>query len=111
MRALTAPELLDAWERGRGAHPLDRALILLGAASPGASHEALAALSIGERDARLFALRGACFGDRLSARTTCPRCDEAVEVELSCATAASAHGRSAQDASGSRRLEIDGCVL
>jgi hypothetical protein len=53
---------------------------LLAAASPDASPESLANLSIGERDARLLALRVGAFGSQLSAVTNCPSCQERVEI-------------------------------
>jgi len=53
MRALSARELLEVWEQGQGRPLHHRALLLLAAACPDESSEALARLSIGSRDARL----------------------------------------------------------
>jgi hypothetical protein len=75
-------EVLALWERGRGLHPVDRALLLLGAAFPEAPLERLAALTVGERDAALLALRRAAFGGRLPGYADCPRCGVRLEFAL-----------------------------
>lgn len=80
MRPLTAGATLAAWEAGANQHPLDRALTLLHAAEPGASRGELAALPVGERDARLLRLRAATLGPELAAFTACPRCGERLET-------------------------------
>ncbi|HET7228753.1 MAG TPA: hypothetical protein VFJ16_01990 [Longimicrobium sp.] len=82
MRRLSAGEVLDAWEAGRDQHPLDRALTLLAAASPGTPRATLAALSVAERDARLLELRAAMLGPQLPAFTPCPACGERLEMTL-----------------------------
>lgn len=79
LRALSAAELLDAWDRGLRLTRGHRALALLGAASPAPSPETLAQLSIGERDARLLTLREWTFGPRLAGTAECPRCREPLE--------------------------------
>lgn len=80
MRPLSAGATLCAWEAGAGQHPLDRALTLLQAAEPGATRGELAALPVGERDARLLRLRAATLGPSLAAFTACPRCGERLET-------------------------------
>jgi hypothetical protein len=80
MRALTAPELLSAWERGLGQPLAERALALLGAACPDTPREALARLSIGQRNARLLRLREWHFGPQLVGLVTCPDCGERLEL-------------------------------
>lgn len=83
MRALTASELLGVWERGLLETPPRRALTLLAAAaSDELSPEALARLSVGERDARLLTLREQTFGSRLTSLATCPACQQRVESEI-----------------------------
>jgi hypothetical protein len=82
VRPLTAGAVLAAWEAGAGQHPLDRALTLLQAADPAATRDALASLSVAERDARLLRLRAATLGPRLATFTPCPRCGERLEAEL-----------------------------
>ena len=62
MRALSASELLDTWERGFAGQPIEQGLILLAAACPESSFEELTQLSIGRRDAQLLKLREMIFG-------------------------------------------------
>ena len=81
MRPLTASVVLKVWERGRGLHPVDRALVLLAAAQPGAPWEQLARLSIGQRDAQLLSLRELTFGPRLASYAECPVCGEKLEFD------------------------------
>lgn len=79
----SAQELLHAWERAGAEPPYERALTLLGAAAqPGGvdgTDPSMAALSIGERDARLLQLRAALFGDEATAVITCPGCGTQLE--------------------------------
>src|SRR4051794_39247497 len=80
MRALSAAELLDVWERGRDQHPVQQALALLVAACPETTPDALARLTIGQRDAELLTLRGWTFGSQLVSLAVCPGCDERLEL-------------------------------
>ena len=82
MRAPSAPELLGVWERARAQPITTQALMLLEAASPGASREDLAKLSVGRRDERLFALREVLFGSRLIGLTSCPKCGQQLEIGI-----------------------------
>ena len=82
MQPLAAGKILAVWEAGRPQHALDRALTILAAASPGASRDALADLSIGERDARLLQLRTLVLGPRAEGFAECPQCAERVEFPL-----------------------------
>lgn len=84
MRALSTPELLETWERGLGRSQLERALLLLSAAT-GASAKALAHLPIGERDARLLKLRERTFGPQLTSLAECPSCGERLEMTFNVA--------------------------
>ncbi len=81
MRPLDATELLDIWEQGLNQPPLQRALMLVTAASPELDADAVAGLSIGARDARLLQLREWMFGPRLLNTAQCPQCLERVEWE------------------------------
>src|SRR5215210_3173098 len=85
MRPLTAYDLLRVWEVGEDQHPLDRALTLLAAACPELTGDELAALSIGQRDARLLTLRERTSGPRLNGFAECPRCAERLEFEVAVA--------------------------
>ena len=80
MRALSATELLGVWERGGRQPPVRRALALLAAACPESTPDALARLSIGQRDARLVTLRGLTFGREFTGLADCPACGEKVEL-------------------------------
>jgi hypothetical protein len=82
MHALSATELLSVWEFGSSQVPLQRALSMLAAASPEASSDSLARLTIGHRDARLLALREMTFGSELTGVTNCPECGEKIELSF-----------------------------
>src|SRR6185369_17637407 len=82
MRALSAAELLNVWERGLGQAPPVRALTLLGAACPEVAPESLARLSVGDRDARLMTLRKWTFGSHLVCVATCAGCGERLELSF-----------------------------
>ena len=79
MRPLSVPELLAAWEQGLGQSPPERALTLLAAAT-GRATDALARLSLGQRDAHLLTLRELTFGPQLVSLATCPACGERMEL-------------------------------
>lgn len=82
MHTLSATELLSVWESGSNQSPLQRALTILAAACPEASSDSLARLTIGQRDARLLALRETMFGPELIGITDCPECGEKVELSF-----------------------------
>jgi hypothetical protein len=81
MKLLEAGELLNAWEAGLNQPLLQKALILLAAASPGAASESLARMTVGRRDQCLLELREGLFGPRLENVAVCPECGERVEWE------------------------------
>lgn len=74
-RELAAADVLRAWELGGSLHPIDRALLLSSFAAPGLDPSSLAALSLGERDRLLLALRAHTFGERIDAVFDCEACD------------------------------------
>jgi hypothetical protein len=80
MRALSAAELLEVWEQGIDQTPVQRAMALLSPACPERSPDALARLSIGQRDADLLTLRERTFGSRLLSLATCPVCGKRLEL-------------------------------
>jgi hypothetical protein len=82
MRALSAAELLEAWERGQGQASFQRALILLSVACPELTTDQLAQLSIGERDGRLLALRELTFGSQLVSLSNCSACGQQLEFSF-----------------------------
>src|SRR5947209_19647973 len=79
MRVPNAAELLDVWERGLPLSATSRALALVEAGCPGGSSRDLAALPIGERDARLVELRDLLLGPELTVVASCPACGEQLE--------------------------------
>src|SRR5260370_14393640 len=85
MHTFSGQEIVRLWEIGISQHPLDRALTLLMAAFPETSRERLALLSIGRRDAYVFALREQTFGSRLHSLAACPACGEQLEFALNTA--------------------------
>ncbi len=85
MRRLFAHDLFEVWEAGRDRHPVDRALILLGAACPELAWDELADLSVGARDARLLSVREQTFGPRLDGFAECPRCAEGLQFGVAVA--------------------------
>ena len=82
MHGLSAYELLHVWEVGLSQQSLDRALTILGIAFPEAPRDALAALSIGQRDMRLLVVREKTFGARLPGQAVCPACQGQLEFVL-----------------------------
>src|SRR5712692_9241098 len=85
MRALSASELLVAWERGFGQRPVERALTLLAATDSENPRDALAKLCIGRREDRLLSLREQIFGSELNGLADCPGCGERLELTLTAA--------------------------
>jgi hypothetical protein len=80
IRALPAAELLACWEQCLAQPPLQRALTLLGAASPETAPDTLEGFSIGQRDAGLLAFRAWTFGRQLNCLASCPACAEQLEL-------------------------------
>ena len=66
--------LLHAWESGQGQSPAEQALCLLQYGYPERPLAQLLSLSVGERDALLFALREQSFGPNLQGAARCPQC-------------------------------------
>lgn len=79
MRPPSAAQLLDAWERGLSELACRRVFPVLAVADADCSIDALAALSIGERDRRLLRLRQLLFGPQLASVAGCLRCGEKLE--------------------------------
>jgi len=79
MRGLSAQELLYTWEVALRAHSVERAITILEMAFPEVSRDELIALSVGQRDARLLAIREAIFGSHMAGFAVCPACQERLE--------------------------------
>ncbi len=86
MRALSASEVLHAWEAGRQKHPVDRALLLLALALPTFSPDLLSSLTIGERNRSLLLLRQKTLGASARCLARCPNCGEQLEFSLNLET-------------------------
>jgi uncharacterized protein (UPF0212 family) len=82
MQPLSPAQLLELWERGRAAPPAARAVLLLDAACPESTPEALARLSIGRRDNLLLTLRELTFGTQLTGVADCPACGQRIEASF-----------------------------
>lgn len=85
MRALSAAELMEAWETGLAQSATQRALTLLAIACADAPLEQLAQLTIGRRDAELLKLHERLFGAALAGLATCPKCGQQSEVQFTAA--------------------------
>src|SRR3954471_9114861 len=79
-----AADLLAAWETGLAQAPAGRALLLHRAARPdlGGDAETMLALPVGAREADLFGLRRALFGERMQVRLECGGCGQDMEFDL-----------------------------
>jgi hypothetical protein len=79
MPSLSASDILWLWEYGRDRHPIDRALLILGAAHPELSKDALDVLPVGRRDRQLLNIRIGTFGPEFDCCVTCPSCGSELE--------------------------------
>ncbi len=79
MRALTAHEIVRVWQWGQDKHPVDRALMLLSLVQPELSAGQVAALSVGQRNSRLLAVRERTLGGQLDGFAHCPQCGGQLE--------------------------------
>ncbi len=70
---------MRVWELGFDRAPWYRALLMLSPAFSDRSFDQLAALSVGERNIRLFALRVRLFGSAVEAMIVCPHCATPLE--------------------------------
>ncbi|MBC2900129.1 hypothetical protein [Streptomyces cupreus] len=82
MTSTGAAELLATWEAGLAQAPAGRTLLLHRTARPDLDGTALPVLPLGEREADLFALRRALFGDRMQVRLECAACGADMEFDL-----------------------------
>jgi len=79
---ISSADCLKLWEAGAGLHPLDRGLLILDAAEPESSLEALADWPLGRRNQALARVHCASFGRYLQGWTACRRCGEKLEVQV-----------------------------
>lgn len=87
MAITPAADFLATWEAGLTEAPLGRALLLHRAARPDleGDTDALLSVPVGTREADLFTLRRALFGERMQLRLACGACDADMEFELDAA--------------------------
>ena len=76
--ALTHGELLAMWDRGEGTSATRRAMAMV-------SDSQLWSLPVGRRDAALLELRELLFGDAFTGVTTCPSCEQKLELTFNAA--------------------------
>lgn len=116
MTVLGAAAVLDLWEHAQGLAPVARA-VALAAAAPRLAGDAddvgddadVAALPLGQRDARLLRLRAALAGPALEATAPCPGCGEQVELVVDAAALLAVAGDRATPSTG--ELEVDGYTV
>lgn len=101
MRALTDTDCLGLSDHGLRRHPMDRALLVLQAALPEASHESLPDWTLGRRDRALAELHCLSFGPTLSGWLECERCAERLEFDIDARALANAEA-------GGGPVEING---
>lgn len=111
MRALTASELLDAWERGGSRSSHRQAQVLLEASCPDLPPEDIAGWTIGQRDRRLLALRELIFGPRLAAVAACPHCGVQLDLAFSTADVEDDPRGQEQGAREPHGVELDGYAV
>jgi len=92
MRGLSAQEVLYIWEVALRQHPVDRALTILALALPEVPWDELLALSVGQRDAHLLAIRERTFGSQLAGFAECLACQERLEFVFDVADLWAEHG-------------------
>jgi len=82
MQALSASDVLYAWEVGGQKHHVDRAMLLLALALPSFSPALLSSLTIGQRNRALILLRQKTLGAAARCLARCPNCGEQLEFSL-----------------------------
>jgi hypothetical protein len=75
-------DLLTVWEIGLTKPLIERSLLLVSLWHPDLDISQIAAMPIGERDARLLEIREELFGSVLNNATNCPQCKQKVEWEM-----------------------------
>jgi hypothetical protein len=98
---LTDADLLDAWEAGARAAPVERAVAVAARARPSDRDDEW---SVGRRDALLLDVHAAAFGSVVELVTECPACGEALELTLAVDDVRTPCG----DASAEHRLTAGG---
>lgn len=79
MHNLLEQDILDIWESGLRQHSVERAITILARADAQCARNNVRAMSVGQRDARLIAIRENAFGSQFEGYAECPRCRESLE--------------------------------
>lgn len=108
MNLPTDAELIVGWERATRESWVERALTLVRLFHPETDRSEVSRLPIGERDARLLAIRAAMFGSSVDCLTNCPRCAESMEASFSIDDVRSRVGDNRVAEEGPHTLEVNG---
>jgi len=108
MHALTATELLGAWERCLSQSAARRPVTLLSLSDGDTTGERVAQLSIGQRDAALLSLRERAFGPRMNGLATCPTCGLEVQLDF---TVSDVRVADSPATSALHELNLDDCAV
>lgn len=81
MPALSPINILQIWNQGLTAHPVDRALIILSTALK-ISHIEAAVFTLGQRNTQLIKIRELTFGNIMECFTCCQQCNERLQFKL-----------------------------
>lgn len=95
---LTSQALLALWDLDVCTKNGLLAIEILVAADPNSAVESLQKLPVGERDARLLAVRRHTMGPEITGMAHCPECGEAVETSLDSSTFESARAEACEEA-------------
>jgi hypothetical protein len=106
MRAISAAELLTAWEKCLGAPEVLRGATLLAAAARRTAGDT-AEWPIARRDAELLRMRAQLFGNLVEGVAPCPKCGETAEVQFSLDRIVDSSPHAGP--SRSKVFRIDGC--
>ncbi len=82
MRRLSSEDIVRVWEYGFNRNHVERSLALLAPAFPELDRSALGALTIGNRDLRLLALKEHLSGSELKGVARCPNCETELAFTL-----------------------------
>src|SRR5579875_3993793 len=83
MHSLSEQDILHIWEAGLRQHPIERAITILARAEPQCSRNDMLAMSVGQRDTWLIAIRESLFGSQFAGYAECQRCREPLEFAFS----------------------------
>src|SRR5258708_2973663 len=106
MQRLSEQDILRIWESSVRQHPIEQALTMLSGIFPDLRNIELLALSVGQRDAYLLALRERLFGSQFTGYAECGQCGERLEFTFD-ATNIRVGAASIETVGQVLRLEVD----